>query len=84
VHIKDRVSRDPLDEDPATAAQRALALKRVEAADEELLELALEVSPRLDRVTRLQWSEIVQAQVGGALSRSGTTSTTRVCGLRPR
>ncbi len=61
---------DPLGEDPATPVQRLAALARLEnATDDELLRLALEASPRLDRVSRLYsrfaWTEIVQAQVWG-------------------
>ena len=60
---------DPLGEDPATPERRELALKRLEAGDEEFLKLALQTSPRLDKVTRLYsrlaWSEILQAQVWG-------------------
>jgi hypothetical protein len=60
---------DPLGEDPSTPLARAAALAHLEASDEELLWLALEASPRLDRVTRLysrlEWSEILQAQVWG-------------------
>ena len=61
---------DPLSEDPGTALQRAASLKHLEmAADEELLQLAIEASPRLDRVTRLysrlEWTPILQAQVWG-------------------
>lgn len=61
---------DPLGEDPGTPAQRDAALERLEtASDEELLQLAIEASPRLDRVTRLysrlEWTPILQAQVWG-------------------
>lgn len=61
---------DPLGEDPSTPRRRAASVERLAAAgDEELLTLALEASPRLDRVTRLYsrlaWSEILQAQVWG-------------------
>lgn len=61
---------DPLGEDPGTPTQRDASLKRLEtASDEELLQLALEASPRLDRVTRLysrlEWTPILQAQVWG-------------------
>lgn len=61
---------DPLGEDPSTQQQREASLERLAtSSDEALLELALEASPRLDRVTRLYsrlaWSEILQAQVWG-------------------
>jgi hypothetical protein len=61
---------DPLGEDPGTPAQRDASLKWLgTASHEELLQLAIEVSPRLDRVTRLysrlEWSPILQAQVWG-------------------
>lgn len=60
---------DPLGEDPATPAQRRHSLERLQASDAALLGLALEPSPRLDRVTRLysrlEWAEVLQAQVWG-------------------
>ena len=60
---------DPIGEDPATPAQRRASLERLEGADAQLLGLALEASPRLDRVTRLysrlHWTEVLQAQVWG-------------------
>lgn len=59
---------DPLGEDPSTPARREASLSFLNSErDPELLQLALEASPRLDRVTRLysrlEWDEVLTAQI---------------------
>ena len=61
---------DPLGEDPSTTVQRQMALKILEhRSDEELLSSLVELSPRLQRVsrhyTRLDWTTVLQAYVSG-------------------
>lgn len=61
---------DPIGEDPRTAPQREASLALLESCkDHELLTRRVEVSPRLDRVTRLysriEWREVLQAKVWG-------------------
>ncbi|MCG8382936.1 MAG: hypothetical protein MJA28_12115 [Gammaproteobacteria bacterium] len=59
---------DPLNEDPSTSLQEDLSLKNLsEKTDNELLDCAVEVSPKLYRIsrhyTRLHWKEVIQAYV---------------------
>ncbi len=64
---------DPLAEDPFMAMQRKASLARLaQITDHDLLDSALEVSPRLVRVsrhyTRNDWTEILMGQVAGEKS----------------
>lgn len=59
---------DPIGEDPTTGAQRTRSLALLEtSSDDQLLDLACEVSPQLHRVSRhysrLRWTEVLQAYV---------------------
>lgn len=61
---------DPLGEDPATITQRYEGLGLLQRnTDEQLLSGLIELSPRLQRVsrhyTRLNWSTVLQAYVSG-------------------
>lgn len=61
---------DPLGEDRSTMAQRQQSLELLSSlTDAQLLASAIEVSPRLERIsrhyTRLYWKEVIQAYVGG-------------------
>jgi len=61
---------DPAGEDPSTPLQRERSLEILNTwSDEELLHCRLEVSPRLDRIsrhyTRLYWKEVIQANIWG-------------------
>jgi hypothetical protein len=61
---------DPLGEDPATITQRAGSLHLLHHnTDEQLLSGSIELSPRLQRVsrhyTRSNWTTVLQAYVGG-------------------
>ncbi|MGC1955333.1 MAG: hypothetical protein WA970_22690 [Gammaproteobacteria bacterium] len=61
---------DPIGEDPGTPLQREKSLGLLRTTpDEQLLRSRIEVSPRLERIsrhyTRLYWKEMVQAYIGG-------------------
>ena len=61
---------DPLGEDPSTPEQRRASLQVLNNwSDDRLLNCRLEVSPRLDKIsrhyTRLRWHEVIQACLGG-------------------
>jgi hypothetical protein len=61
---------DPLGEDPRTPLQQLQSQEILrEKSDRELLNSVVEVSPRLERVsrhyTRLYWKDVIQAYVGG-------------------
>lgn len=76
---------DPLGEDPSTAVARARSLELLAScSDEALLDLPVDVSPRLLQVsrhyTRLYWQEVIQAYVGG--QRELTLSEQELAALR--
>jgi len=61
---------DPICEDPRTRPQRKLSLELLHArSDSELLDTEIEISPRLEKVsrnyTRMSWKEIVQGHIAG-------------------
>ena len=61
---------DPIGEDPQTAPQRVQSLVLLRSrSDAELLDTKVEVSPRLEKVsrqyTRMHWLEVIQGHVAG-------------------
>ena len=61
---------DPIGEDPSTLAQQETSQEILAANDDQaLLDLEIEVSPRLEKIsrhyTRLYWKEVIQVYVGG-------------------
>lgn len=61
---------DPIGEDPSTVHQQNTSQQILSRSnDEELLDCMVEVSPRLERIsrhyTRLHWKEVIQAYVAG-------------------
>ena len=59
---------DPIGEDPSTPVQREVSLNILSnKSDEQLLDSVIEVSPKLERIsrhyTRLYWKEVIQAYV---------------------
>jgi len=61
---------DPIGEDPSTLMQQETSQEILTANDDEaLLDFEIEVSPRLEKIsrhyTRLYWKEVIQVYVGG-------------------
>ena len=71
LYLKFNATRmDPIGEDPTTISQQETSQEILAANDDQaLLDFAVEVSPRLENIsrhyTRLYWKEVIQAYVGG-------------------